>query len=221
MSDSLKMTRLDFASLKSQYLYLVGVISVVFFSMVGGVSTMPVLVTAAWYSALASSALFSIQEKNGLNRLYGSMSISQKDIVRGRYVFMLSFFGFSLLLGLACHFCLMTVWGKPLDFTYLIPGLGISLLVFSLIVGLQTPLFFKWGYLRARLWSLVIFFAAIFLVALIPPLIGAVSDMSGFLPAVTELWQQQLLIGVGGITAGCAILIVSYRIAFVAYRKRR
>jgi hypothetical protein len=216
------MARLDFASLKSQYLYVGGVISMVFFSIVGGASAMPVLITAAWYSALAASALFSLQEKNGLHRLYGSMSISQKNIVRGRYVFMLAFFGLSLVMGLACHFCLMIVQGKPLDFTWLIPGLGMSLLIFSLIVGLQTPLFFKWGYLKARLWALIIFFVAVFAVALIPPLIGVVSDMAGFLPAVTELWQnQQLLLGLVGIAAGCAILPISYRIALIAYRRRR
>jgi hypothetical protein len=220
MSDSLKMARLDFASLKSQYLYVAGVVSMAFFSIMGGTFAMPMFITAAWYSALVVSVLFSLQEKNGLHRLYGSLSISQKDIVLGRYVFMLSFFGLSLLIGLVCHACLMAVQGKPLDVIDLMSGLGLSLLIFSLTVGIQTPLFFKWGYLRARLWSLVIFFGVIFGVAFIPPLIGVVSDMAGFLPFATELWQkQQILLGLGGMVAGCAILLISHRIALAAYRK--
>ena len=76
------------------------------------------------------------------------------------------------------------------------------------------PLFFKMGYTKAKVWSLVPFIA-VMAVVVIPSLVSALSGVIEFMQA-----NQSILI-VCGILASCVIQFLSYQIAVVAYRKRR
>lgn len=212
MTNSVKMAKLDFMSMKSQNVFLVAVAIMVFFGFMG-TSVVIMCLTAAWFSALISSTIFTIQEKNDLDRLYGSISIGQKDIVLGRYIFMLAFYGVSLLIGIASYSCFALIQSKALDFLNIIPGVGLSLLIFSVIVGIQTPMFFKLGYMKAKVWSFVPFLAMMAL-AIIPTFVEALSGILEFLQ------KHENLLSVGGIVSGCIILLCSYHISITAYRKR-
>ena len=55
-------------------------------------------------------------------------------------------------------------------------GLGLSFLVFSTITGIQMPLFFKMGYTKAKLWS-VIPFAVVMLLVVLPSFVSALSGI--------------------------------------------
>ncbi|MDF2845665.1 MAG: hypothetical protein K0R00_4091 [Herbinix sp.] len=100
MTDSMKFTKLDFFTMKSQlpgYLSLVFIVSL--FSIMGS-TVILICITSAWFTALMSSNVFIIQEKNNLNRLYGSVSISLKNIVFGRYFISASLLIFTTIVGL-------------------------------------------------------------------------------------------------------------------------
>lgn len=68
-----------------------------------GSSVAILCITGAWFVALMSTTVFSAQEKNQLERLYGSVSISLKDIVLGRYVFVFLNYFVSYLLIIVLH----------------------------------------------------------------------------------------------------------------------
>ncbi len=213
MTGSLKMAKLDFFTMKSQ---LIGYLTLVLFVLMSGYmgSSMTLLgINIAWFIALMSSNIFMIQEKNNLNRLYGSVSISLKDIVLGRYIFMLSSHIASFILAVIMYFGLILFQHKTLDLADVFLGFSMSFLVFSAITGMQIPLFFRMGYIKARVWFMLIF-SAVIVLALLPFLIPRLFE------AVRPMLSNQSLLGVFGILAGCFIQYVSYRISIVAYRKR-
>jgi len=78
MSGFLKMTKLDFYTIKPQLAaYLSLVLIIVMFEFMDS-SVIVLCMTGAWYVALMSSTIFAMQEKNSLERLYGSLSVGLK-----------------------------------------------------------------------------------------------------------------------------------------------
>lgn len=175
MNGAFRVAKLDFFTMKSQaVLYAIMVLIIAMFSIMDS-SMIVSFITGAWFTALMASNIFVIQEKNNLNRLYGSVSVELKDIL----------LGFSL-----------------------------SLLIFSTIAGIQMPLFFKLGYTKAKMWAVVPFLVVMLLV-IIPSFITVLST---FIQSVMS--NRSMIIAVG-IVASCVIQLISYKIAVIAYRKRK
>lgn len=216
MTGALKMAKLDFYTLKAQlssYLALV-LIMIMFWFMNSSLTTL--YFTVAWFVALMSANIFAIQEKNGLHRLYGSIALSRKDIVLGRYVFVLLNFAILLAAVIVLHAGVMLIQNKALVLSEMLIAFSVSFLVFSLITGVQMPIYFKMGYTRARAWSMVPFIAVMGLSALavLPPIMNNLPEVVRFAKS-----NQSALIAVG-ILAGFVIEFISYRISIIAYRKR-
>ena len=76
------------------------------------------------------------------------------------------------------------------------------------------PLFFKLGYTKAKIWAVVPFLVVMLLV-IIPSFITVLST---FIQSVMS--NQSMIIAVG-IVASCVIQLISYKIAVIAYRKRK
>lgn len=93
-------------------------------------------------------------------------------------------------------------------------GLGLSFLVFSTITGIQMPLFFKMGYTKAKLWS-VIPFAVVMLLVVLPSFVSALSGILDFAQSHKELFAFACIL------TSCIIQFVSYHIAVIFYRKQR
>ena len=76
------------------------------------------------------------------------------------------------------------------------------------------PLFFKLGYTKAKIWAVVPFLVVMLLV-IIPSFITVLST---FIQSVMS--NRSMIIAVG-IVASCVIQLISYKIAVIAYRKRK
>lgn len=87
MSYSVKMAKLDFYTFKAQFLnYMALAFMIAMFCFMGS-SIITLGITAAWYVALVMTNIIVIQEKNNLERLYASLSLDLKNIIGGRYLF--------------------------------------------------------------------------------------------------------------------------------------
>lgn len=209
-----RITKLDFFTMKSQFVvYLSLVLIVLMFGFMGSSVTL-LCITGAWFVALMSSNIFSIQEKNNLDRLYGSVSVKLQDVVLGRYVFVLLNYLISFLMVIALHSGFALLQNKALELPNIALGFSLSFLVFSTITGIQMPLFFKMGYTKAKVWSMVPFVAIMALVV-VPSFVSALSGVIEFMQS------NQTVFIIGGILASCMIQFLSYQIAIVAYRKRK
>ena len=78
----------------------------------------------------------------------------------------------------------------------------------------QMPLFFKMGYTKAKLWS-VIPFAVVMLLVVLPSFVSALSGILDFAQSHKELFAFACIL------TSCIIQFVSYHIAVIFYRKQR
>lgn len=213
MTSSLKMAKLDFFTVKPQfkvYLILVGI--VVYFAAMGS-SIITLCITCSWFMALIASNIFAIQEKNNLNRLYGSLSIRSNEIVLGRYIFVSLSHILSVAILIIVYFIVALFQGTPIELQNVLLGFSLSFLAFSTIAGAQMPLFFKMSYTKARIWSLVPFIAVMGLFIL-PSFEDALTGIMELLMS-----NENVLI-ICCILISCIIQFLSYNISVAVYRKR-
>lgn len=214
MNGAFRIAKLDFFTMKSQaVLYVIMVLIVSMFSIMDS-SIIVLFITGAWFTALMASNIFIIQEKNNLNRLYGSVSVELKDIVLGRYIFAFSNYVISLVTVIAVSLIVSLFRNTFIDISNILLGFSLSLLIFSTITGIQIPLFFKLGYTKAKMWA-VVPFVVVMLLVIIPSFITVLSTF------VQSVMSNQSLVIAVGIVSSCAIQLISYKIAVIAYRKRK
>ena len=214
MTNVLKMTKLDFFTIKSQlFSYISLAIIILMFEFIGSSVTI-LCITGSWFVALMSTTVFATQEKNNLERLYGSISISLNDIVLGRYVFVFLNYFVSFLLIIVLNFGFALYHGTTVEILDVMLGFSLSFLSFSAITGIQMPMFFKMGYTKARAWSLIPF-SIVMLLLVIPAFVPALSGFIEFM----KLHTKTLIIS--GILASCIFQFVSYKISIILYRKRK
>ena len=156
MTGFLRITKLDLFTMKSQLvMYLSLALVVMMFGLMGSSVTI-LCITGAWFVALMSSNIFAIQEKNNLDRLYGSVSVSLKDIVLGRYVFSFLNYFISFLAVIILHFGFATFQDRTIELSEIVLGFSASFLVFSTITGIQMPIYFKMGTEYCRCFQIIL-----------------------------------------------------------------
>ncbi|MCC0696288.1 ABC-2 transporter permease [Clostridioides sp. ES-S-0048-02] len=214
MTDSIKFTKLDIFTMKSYFnMNLVLLAVIMLFSYMGS-STLTLYITCSWFVALMISNIFAIEEKNNLSRLYATLSIKLKDIVFGRYIFILLNFVLTVFLITVLSIIVLFLKSEPIDIQEIILGISTSFLIFSAIVGVQIPIFFKMGYLKARFWSLIPYIIVLTLV-LMTSLIDKISFVIDFIIG------NQGIFSILGLISSFIILVVSYKISFLLYKSRR
>ena len=193
---------------------------IAFYSLagIGGMFVLPITsicgITGAWFIALMATNIFAIQEKNHLDRLYGSVCVSLNEVVLGRYTFVFLNYFTSMVVIIILYLGFVLCRKATFDVPDIILGLGLSFLVFSTITGIQMPLFFKMGYTKAKLWS-VIPFAVVMLLVVLPSFVSALSGILDFAQSHKELFAFACIL------TSCIIQFVSYHIAVIFYRKQR
>ncbi|MDR3084788.1 MAG: ABC-2 transporter permease [Christensenellaceae bacterium] len=157
------LLRLDFATVRPYFgwkqglLYLAVVLLLTFFTARDGSSAGSGSIAGilAVFAVLNASLPFNLAERNNLDVLYASLSVSRKQLVLGRYGFsLLSVLG-ALLAGAALSFLIWAgtgLGGPSWALEYFSAALALFLL-FSLVLFVQLPVYFKLGYTKAKLLS--------------------------------------------------------------------
>jgi ABC-type transport system involved in multi-copper enzyme maturation permease subunit len=209
-----KMTKLDTFAMRSYfYTYLALMPIMLLFAYMKSSDTL-LYFTCSWFVALSATNIFAIEEKNNLGRLYGTLPIRLPDIVLGRYLFILLSYVAAVVLVLLFSTGIALYQGNTLSGSYTLLGIGVSFLAFALIVGVQLPIFFRLGYIKAKFWSMLPFLLVMVL-AITPSLTNGLSGIGEFAEA------HPLSLGLGSLLAGALLLAVSSRVAIVFYNKRR
>lgn len=209
-----RITKLDFFIMKSQGISYLSLVAVILLLGLMGSSISVLCITGAWFIALMATNIFAIQEKNHLDRLYGSVCVNLNEVVLGRYIFVfMNYFAVMftiiiLYLGFVLH--RKTTFNVP----DIMLGLGLSFLVFSTITGIQIPIFFKMGYTKAKLWSFIPF-AVVMLLVVLPAFVSVLSGVLEFAQSHKGVFIFFCIV------VSCIIQFFSYRIAVIFYRKQR
>lgn len=150
MTQAAKMFRLDFMSMKvylrSYLLFLAYPILFAWWEPVG------MAVMGGMMLAMLGGSIFSVQEKNKLERLYGMLAITPAGLVAGRYLFLMANCLLVQVVMLPVHILAGRIAGRNWEMNNFLFALGLSYLLFWVLAALQTPLYFKYGYTKMRMW---------------------------------------------------------------------
>ncbi|MCL2054786.1 MAG: ABC-2 transporter permease [Oscillospiraceae bacterium] len=215
---------LDFATMKPQ---------------LGLKVTLPLLLSVLWMVTMSGSVasgigiglmmamLFSglpflYGGKNNLDALYATLSLDRKTVVKGRYLFTLTM----NICAVAATFILGTIGQLTLALTGVTFSSDGIVWVFAVMgfmciamQAMQLPFYFKFGYQKAKLFSIVPLTG-------ITGLAGVVLVMGGgeLLNGITTFaakFQENRVMLFGGIGAVLAVIVfASYKLSLVFYEKR-
>lgn len=213
MTGSMKMARLDYATMKSyaKTCLVLALITIYFAAITASITVL--CFTCAWFVALMISNIFVIQEKNNLYSLYGSLSLCYKDIVCGRYIFMIISHLLSVAMAVVVYYGFTLFSASVFDLQECIVGVCLSILAYSVIIGVQTPIYFKMGYAKAKLLARLPFFVIVSL-PLLPPVVPVIREAAEMLSSV-----KNSTIAVSSILVSGVVLFVSYLASLRAYKK--
>lgn len=211
MSGIVKMAWLDQRSFR-QTLSVYGTLLLVLFILsFAGLSLFVSGVTASWLMALHLMTIFAVQEKNGLERLYATLALSDREVVAGRYLFM--FAHYALALGLAVLLALFVslVQGVAVDGAQVCAGVAASVSLFTLLIAIQTPIYFTVGYSKGMIAGLVAY-----IVVLLLAISTFFSDST--LSMLQNLAQHPLALLFASFAASALMLGFSYHVSLKGYR---
>ncbi len=116
--------------------------------------------------AMTSNYTFSVAEKNDLNRLYGLIPVTKKDIVNGRYLFTALTGVFAVICVTILNTLIMTVSKISFSIEDLIVALSVGLGIYMFFTAIQLPGFFKFGAIKGRFISFIPFLGMILVSAI-------------------------------------------------------
>ena len=162
---------------------------------------------------LYSSYPFLVGDDSGIDGFYKLLAIDSKDVVIGRYILALIFYFASSILGFIFYLIFATIKDFPIDLDILF-GLGINFLVFVIIICLQYPIYFKYGYKKAKTWILLPIF-----------MIGIIGMIAGFFikdfdRIINFIYQNKELIIIFSIILLILIIAISFKLSVKFYKKR-
>ena len=224
MAKTKKFVGLDFATMKPQLglkVTLPLLLSVLWMVTMSG-SVASSLGIGLMVAMLLSGLPFAFGDKNNLDALYTTLSLDRKTVVRGRYLFTLTMdicaVATSFILGTIGQL-IATLTGATFTNDGIVWVFAVMGFMCIAIQAMQLPFYFKFGYQKAKLFSIIP-------LAGIVGLAGAVLAMGGgeLLNGITTLaakLQENSVMLFGGIGGALVVLVfVSYKLSLAFYKKR-
>ena len=136
---------------------------------------------AMCFTAMISRSLFSITEKNDMERLYGILPVRKSELVIGRYVFIISLGILALIFSLITHPIILSRLGETVSVFDIAVAAVFGIFLFALYTVFLLPGYYKYGSIKGRVFMyipVVGFLVTLFWVTKIP------IDNSGWLITV-------------------------------------
>ncbi|WP_448233137.1 ABC-2 transporter permease [Microbacterium lacticum] len=168
------------------------------------------MVIALGLVMMIPSHLFSVDERAGLDLLYGLLPIRRRTVVIGRYTTILLTVVISATVGTVAACAIATLKQLPVE------GIGVSTcyLVAAMLIlqAIQMPLFFTLGYAKARIINTLLLFATA---------IGFFGLLTVIMPGVvTETAAGQSLTAAVALTGGMVCFASSLMVSIRLYSNR-
>ena len=158
MKDINKIVNLDYISIKP-YFTLKNLIIMIFLYLVYFfVTSNPLTANSAIliFSIVYSSYPFLIGEEAGIDSLYRIFGIKSEKVVLGRYIFALVLFIFALLISMVFSI-IFSFFVETADIREFLATSLAYLLVYLIFISFKYPLYFKFGYKKAKSISALTF----------------------------------------------------------------
>lgn len=159
----------------------------------------------------------SLEEKTGSDIVLNSLPISREKIVAAKYLSVF-FYGLMAVLAYLIYAALLRLVPIPINIPPITQeSLAAAFTVIMVMNGIYYPVYFKTGFVRARIISLIVFFAFFFgLISLFEAAGGSSSHgvlqaIAGFFSSVNKTQFSLMLIG-GALIFMLASLILSIKL---------
>lgn len=169
---------------------------------------------------LVMSYPFAISEKSDLDILYATLSLNKKSVVIGRYLFALCLTVLFFVLSFVGSIVLNTILGIEFNAGESIATLCLLSGVFMLILAFQYPIYFKYGYTKARFITLVPMFIVFLFAAQIPIIVRYLGWSDSLEGLLTILENNPYLLSIIPLVLGLITLVVSCSISCRIYTKK-
>lgn len=210
MTTVFNMVKLDFFTLKSQFAVYLTVPAVIGMFCMMNSSILFLSITAAWLILIVNTNLFAIQEKYGLERLYSSLAITKRTFILGRYLFTIFNFLIGFVVSMAMSLSVFVFNGRIMNVYEVFSAFCLSLFVFSIVLAVQLPIYFRVGYSKGRYLSLLPFIA-VFGIGILSSLVEKIDFILKYILAN----DISFLCLAGSIM----VLMISYFISLFCYKK--
>ena len=157
MSNILKAAKMDFSLVKPYWwntafvLLFPVVFSIMNKSLVFGVSF-----TMCFIGMITTNNTFYISEKNAMERLYGILPVSKKDMVLGRYLYTCALGITALFFSLVFHsFVLYALASVDLTAEDIITAALTGIVMFTLYTVFCLPAYYKFGAVKGRFFMFI------------------------------------------------------------------
>lgn len=215
MKDIKKIVNLDYISIKP-YFTLKNLIIMIFLYLVYFfVTSNPLTANSAIliFSIVYSSYPFLIGEEAGIDSLYRIFGIKSEKVVLGRYVFALVLFIFALLISIVFSI-IFSFFVETADIREFLATSLAYLLVYLIFISLKYPLYFKFGYKKAKSISALTFVLIGLLSFLVMALKDSLNDL--FLFMENNIFMTLLI----SLLLVLLIVFISIKVSQKLYKKR-
>lgn len=215
MKDIKKIVNLDYISIKP-YFTLKNLIIMIFLYLVYFfVTSNPLTANSAIliFSIVYSSYPFLIGEEAGIDSLYRIFGIKSEKVVLGRYVFALLLFIFALLISIVFS-TIFSFFVETADIREFLATSLAYLLVYLVFISLKYPLYFKFGYKKAKSISALTFVLIGLLSFLVMALKDSLNDLFIFME--NNIFMTLLI----SLLLVLLIVFISIKVSQKFYKKR-
>lgn len=215
MKDIKKIVNLDYISIKPYFTLKNLIIMICLYLVYFFITSNPLTANSAIliFSIVYSSYPFLIGEEAGIDSLYRIFGIKSEKVVLGRYVFALVLFIFALLISIVFSI-IFSFFVETADIREFLATSLAYLLVYLVFISLKYPLYFKFGYKKAKSISALTFVLIGLLSFLVMALKDSLNDLFIFME--NNIFMTLLI----SLLLVLLIVFISIKVSQKFYKKR-
>ena len=172
-----------------------------------------ILTMSMFFAMIFSAYLFLVGDNSGIDGIYRLFSIDSKNVVLARYILALIIYVLASIIGLIYYLIVSIIKSYPIDMEILI-NFGVNFLVFAIIISLQYPIYFKFGYTKAKTWTIL----PIIILGILGGAVGFLVKDIG--EVINFAYQNKELIIISAIILVILIIAITIKLSIKFYKQR-
>jgi len=213
MNNIFKVLKLDYYIARTSYSRI---IMIYLISILLGLLTQPIMpvVMIMFFCVSFSGLTFSIIEKNGCEKLYGTLPIRRKEIIAGRYLYGFLLGIVNLVISIVLAY-ITTIFSKQqIDTLILSLSITLAFSYYSFAVSISYPIYYKIGFSKSYIFITMPLYLLILLIAFL-------SEKTDFIKTVDKVLQyffnHYILFLSSGFILSIFMLIISAIVSYAVY----
>lgn len=210
-----KQIKLDLISIKPYFTFknLLIFSGIVIFYVFITKSPNIILTMSMFFAMIFSAYPFLVGDNSGIDGIYRLFSIDSKNVVLARYILALFIYVLASIIGLIYYLIVSIIKSYPIDMEILI-NFGVNFLVFAIIISLQYPIYFKFGYTKAKTWTIL----PIIILGILGGAVGFLVKDIG--EVINFAYQNKELIIISAIILVILIIAITIKLSIKFYKQR-